>query len=143
RPQGESNPYFRREGSLDLCGDRNARRGFYTGPRLPGAQHSRFRAPQSLRLGQTSTVPRRSLREAPKGDWIMKTLGKLSGFAAVAGLSAMLAMPVAPAQAQTSVQTSDALLGAGIGALAGGVLGHGNVGSVLGGAAAGAVIGAL
>ena len=72
----------------------------------------------------------------------MKTLGKLSGFAAVAGLSVMLAMPVVPAQAQ-SAQGRDALLGAGIGALAGGVLGHGNVGSVLGGAAAGAVIGAL
>ena len=43
----------------------------------------------------------------------MKTLGKLSGFAAVAGLSVMLAMPAVPAQAQTSVQTSDALLGAG------------------------------
>src|ERR1700758_1153224 len=73
----------------------------------------------------------------------MKTLGKLSGFAAVAGLTAMLTMPVVPAQAQISPEGSNALLGAGIGAIAGGVLGHGNIGPVLGGAAAGAVVGAL
>ena len=73
----------------------------------------------------------------------MKTLGKLSSFAAIAGLSAMLTMPVVPAQAQISPEGSNALVGAGIGALAGGVLGHGNIGPVLGGAAAGAVIGAL
>ena len=73
----------------------------------------------------------------------MKTLGKLSSFAAVAGLSAMLTLPVVPAQAQISPQGSNALLGAGIGAIAGGLLGHGNIGPVLGGAAAGAVIGSL
>ena len=72
----------------------------------------------------------------------MRKLGKLSGFAAATALSAILVMPTVPAQAQ-SAQTSDALLGAGIGALAGGVLGHGNVGAVVGGAAAGAIIGSL
>jgi uncharacterized protein YcfJ len=71
----------------------------------------------------------------------MKTLHKLSAFAAAAGLSAMLAMPVAPAYA--SVQGRDTLLGAGIGALAGGLLGHGKIGPVLGGAAVGAAAGAL
>jgi hypothetical protein len=74
---------------------------------------------------------------------VMKALGKLSGFAAVAGLTAMLTVPVVPAQAQISPEGSNALLGAGIGAIAGGVLGHGNIGPVLGGAAAGAVVGAL
>ncbi len=73
----------------------------------------------------------------------MKTLGKLSSFAAAAGMAAMLTIPMAPAQAQISPEGSNALLGAGIGAIAGGVLGHGNIGPVLGGAAAGAVIGAL
>lgn len=71
----------------------------------------------------------------------MNALQKLSSLAAVAGLSAMLAMPAAPAQA--SVQGRDTLLGAGIGAVAGGLLGHGKIGPVLGGAAAGAAVGAL
>ena len=71
----------------------------------------------------------------------MKTLRKLSSFAAIAGLSAMLAMPAAPAQA--SVQGRDTLLGAGLGALAGGLLGHGKIGPVLGGAAVGAAVGAV
>jgi hypothetical protein len=71
----------------------------------------------------------------------MKTQRKLSSFVAVAGLVTMLALPVAPAQA--SVQGRDALLGAGIGAVAGGLLGHGMVGPVLGGAAVGAAAGAL
>jgi len=63
----------------------------------------------------------------------MRTLRKLSSFAAAAGVSAMLAVPVAPAYA--SVQGRDTLLGAGIGALAGGLLGHGKIGPVVGGAA--------
>lgn len=71
----------------------------------------------------------------------MMVLRRLSGLAAVAGLSAMLAMPVVPAQA--SPQGQDALLGAGIGAIAGGLLGHGNIGPVIGGAAVGAAVGAL
>jgi hypothetical protein len=71
----------------------------------------------------------------------MRTLRKLSSFMAAAGLSAMLAMQVAPAYA--SVQGRDALLGAGIGAVAGGLLGHGRIGPVLGGAAVGAAVGAL
>lgn len=71
----------------------------------------------------------------------MTILHRLSGLAAVAGLSAMLAMPVVPAQA--SPQGQDALLGAGIGAIAGGLLGHGNIGPVIGGAAVGAAVGAL
>ena len=71
----------------------------------------------------------------------MMVLHKLSGLAAVAGLSAMLAIPVAPAQA--SPQGQDALLGAGVGAIAGGLLGHGNIGPVIGGAAVGAAVGAL
>ena len=71
----------------------------------------------------------------------MRTLQRLSSFAAVAGLSAMLAMPAAPAQA--SVQGRDTLLGAGVGAVAGGLLGHGKIGPVLGGAAVGAAAGAL
>ena len=45
----------------------------------------------------------------------MNRLGKLSSFAAVAGLTAMLTVPVAPAQAQISPEGSNALLGAGIG----------------------------
>jgi hypothetical protein len=71
----------------------------------------------------------------------MMILRRLSVFAAVAGLSAMLAMPVVPAQA--SPQGQDALLGAGIGAIAGGLLGHGKIGPVLGGAAVGAAVGSL
>ena len=71
----------------------------------------------------------------------MKALRKLSGFAAVTALSGMLAVPVAPAQA--SVQGRDTLLGAGIGAIAGGLLGHGKIGPVVGGAAVGAAVGAL
>ena len=71
----------------------------------------------------------------------MKALRKLSSFAAVVGLSGMLALPVVPAQA--SVQGRDTLLGAGIGALAGGLLGHGKIGPVLGGAAVGAAVGAV
>ena len=71
----------------------------------------------------------------------MRTLRKLSSLAAAAGLSAMLTMPVAPAYA--SVQGRDTLLGAGIGALAGGLLGHGRIGPVVGGAAVGAAVGAL
>ena len=71
----------------------------------------------------------------------MRTLPKLGSLAAAAGLSAMLALPVAPAYA--SVQGRDTLLGAGIGAVAGGLLGHGRVGPVLGGAAVGAAAGAL
>lgn len=71
----------------------------------------------------------------------MNIVHKLGGFAAVAGLSAMLAMPVVPAQA--SEQGRDALLGAGIGAIAGGLLGRGDIGPVLGGAAVGAAIGAI
>jgi hypothetical protein len=73
----------------------------------------------------------------------MTRFGKLSSFAAAAGLSAMLVIPAVPAQAQISPEGSNALLGAGIGAIAGGVLGHGNIVPVLGGAAAGAAIGAL
>lgn len=68
-------------------------------------------------------------------------LRRLSGFAAVAGLSAMLAMPIVPAQA--SPQGQDALLGAGIGAIAGGLLGHGQIGPMISGAAVGVAIGAL
>jgi osmotically inducible lipoprotein OsmB len=71
----------------------------------------------------------------------MRTLRKLSSFAAAAGLSAMLAIPGAPANA--SVQGRDTLLGAGIGAIAGGLLGHGKIGPVVGGAAVGAAVGAL
>ena len=71
----------------------------------------------------------------------MRTLRKLGSFAAAAGLSAMLALPVAPAYA--SVQGRDALLGAGVGAVAGGLLGHGKIGPVIGGAAVGAAAGAL
>ncbi len=71
----------------------------------------------------------------------MKVLHKLSGLAAVASLSAALAVSVIPAQA--SVQGRDALLGAGIGAVAGGLLGHGRIGPVVGGAAVGAAAGAL
>jgi osmotically inducible lipoprotein OsmB len=71
----------------------------------------------------------------------MRKLRNLSSFAAAAGLSAMLAVPVAPAYA--SVQGRDTLLGAGIGAVAGGLLGHGKIGPVLGGAAVGAAVGAL
>ena len=71
----------------------------------------------------------------------MRKLRKLSSFAAAAGLSAMLVAPVAPASA--SVQGRDTLLGAGIGAVAGGLLGHGKIGPVLGGAAVGAAVGAL
>ncbi len=73
----------------------------------------------------------------------MKTLGKLSSFAAAAGVSAMLTVASVPAQAQLSPEGSNALLGAGIGAIAGAALGHGRTGPVLGGAAAGAVLGAL
>lgn len=71
----------------------------------------------------------------------MTILSRLSGVAAAAGLSVMLAMPVVPAQA--SPQGQDALLGAGIGAIAGGLLGHGQIGPVIGGAAVGAAVGAL
>jgi hypothetical protein len=53
----------------------------------------------------------------------------------------MLAVPAVPAQA--SVQGRDTLLGAGIGAIAGGLLGHGKIGPVVGGAAVGAAVGAL
>lgn len=71
----------------------------------------------------------------------MTVLHRVSGFAAAAGLSVLLAMPVVPAQA--SPQGQDTLLGAGIGAIAGGLLGHGRIGPVLGGAAVGAAVGAL
>ncbi len=71
----------------------------------------------------------------------MRTVRKIGGLAAAAGLSAMLALPAAPAYA--SVQGRDTLLGAGIGAVAGGLLGHGKIGPVLGGAAVGAAVGAL
>ncbi len=71
----------------------------------------------------------------------MKALHKLTGFAAAAAVTTMLIMPVAPAQA--SAQGRDTLLGAGVGAIAGALLGHGNIGPVLGGAAVGAAVGAL
>lgn len=81
-----------------------------------------------------------SLRRV-SGRRVMRTLWKLSSFVAAAGLSVMLAAPFAPAYA--SVQGRDTLLGAGIGAVAGGLLGHGKIGPVLGGAAVGAAAGAL
>lgn len=81
--------------------------------------------------------------EKQSREIVMTRFGKLSGFAAVAGLSAMLILPAIPAQAQISPEGSNALLGAGIGAIAGGILGNGNIGPVLGGAAAGAALGAL
>ena len=71
----------------------------------------------------------------------MTTLHRLSVLAATGALSAILAVPTVSAQA--SPQGQDALLGAGIGAIAGGLLGHGQVGPVIGGAAVGAAVGAL
>ena len=71
----------------------------------------------------------------------MTTLHKLGHAAAAAGVSAMLAVTAIPAQAST--EGRDALLGAGIGAVAGGLLGHGKIGSVIAGGAAGAAVGAL
>ncbi len=71
----------------------------------------------------------------------MKALHKLGHVAAAAGLSAVMAFSAVPANA--SPEGRDALLGAGIGAVAGGLLGHGKIGPVIGGAAVGAAVGSL
>lgn len=69
----------------------------------------------------------------------MGILQKFPRTAAVAALSAVLLLPAESAFA--SKEGRDTLLGAGIGAIAGGLLGHGRIGPIVGGAAAGAVIG--
>lgn len=69
----------------------------------------------------------------------MGIVQRFSRTAAVATLSAVLMLPAESAFA--SKEGRDTLLGAGIGALAGGLLGHGRVGPVIGGAIAGAVVG--
>lgn len=71
----------------------------------------------------------------------METLHKLGRVAAAAGVSAVVAFSAVPANA--SNEGRDALLGAGVGAVAGGLLGHGRVGSVVAGGAVGAAVGAL
>jgi len=71
----------------------------------------------------------------------MEALRKLGHLAAAAGLSAAMAFSAVPANAST--EGRDALLGAGIGAVAGGLLGHGKVGPVVGGAAVGAAVGSI
>ena len=71
----------------------------------------------------------------------MKALHKLGHVAAAAGLSAVVAFTAVPANA--SNEGRDALLGAGIGAIAGGLLGHGKVGPVIAGGAVGAAVGSL
>lgn len=71
----------------------------------------------------------------------MKTLRKLGNAVAAAGLSAIVAFSAVPANAST--EGRDALLGAGIGAVAGGLLGHGKIGPVIGGAAVGAAVGSI
>ena len=71
----------------------------------------------------------------------MKALHKLGHVAAAAGLSAAMAFSAVPANA--SPEGRDALLGAGIGAIAGGLLGHGKVGPVIAGGAVGAAVGSL
>src|SRR2546423_4378729 len=107
---------------------------------IPGVASS-FRDLPSSRLTELRVPSNVVIWNGTQGECVMKALRKLSGFAAVTALSGMLAMPVAPAQA--SVQGRDTLLGAGIGALAGGLLGHGKIGPVLGGAAVGAAVGAV
>src|SRR5579872_6838157 len=71
----------------------------------------------------------------------MTTLRKLGHAAAAAGLTAMLAATAVPANAST--EGRDALLGAGLGAVAGGLLGHGKIGPVIAGGAVGAAVGSL
>ena len=71
----------------------------------------------------------------------MKALQKYGRMAAAAGLSAVIAFSAVPANA--SREGRDALLGAGIGAVAGGLLGHGRIGPVVGGAAVGAAVGSI
>jgi osmotically inducible lipoprotein OsmB len=68
----------------------------------------------------------------------MKTLTKLTGLASVAAISAALILP-APASADPS--TRNTLLGAGAGAVAGGLLTHGSAGGIVGGAVVGGVAG--
>lgn len=71
----------------------------------------------------------------------MKARHKLGHAAAAAGLSAVIAFSAVPANAST--EGRDALLGAGIGAVAGGLLGHGKIAPVIGGAAVGAAVGSI
>lgn len=71
----------------------------------------------------------------------MKALQKLGHVAAAAGLSTVMAFTAVPANA--SPEGRDALLGAGVGAVAGGLLGHGKIGPVIAGGAVGAAVGSL
>jgi osmotically inducible lipoprotein OsmB len=72
----------------------------------------------------------------------MNTVQTLSRLAGAIGLSAVLLLP-ATESAFASKEGRDTLLGAGIGALAGGLLSHGKAGGVIGGAVAGGVAGNL
>lgn len=69
----------------------------------------------------------------------MSILQGLSRMAGLAAISATLLLPTESAFA--SKEGRDALLGAGIGAIAGGLLGHGRPAPIIGGAIAGAVVG--
>ena len=68
----------------------------------------------------------------------MKISSKLSRLAGVAAISAALIVPAASASADPRTNT---LLGAGAGAVAGGLLTHGSAGGIIGGAVVGGVAG--
>jgi osmotically inducible lipoprotein OsmB len=68
----------------------------------------------------------------------MNTLSKLSRLAGAAAISAALILPAASASADPRTNT---LLGAGAGAVAGGLLTHGSAGGIIGGAVVGGVAG--
>jgi osmotically inducible lipoprotein OsmB len=69
----------------------------------------------------------------------MKSFSNLSRLAAGAALSAALILPATGALASQDGQNT--LLGAGAGALAGGLLTHGSAGGIVGGAVVGGVAG--
>ena len=72
----------------------------------------------------------------------MNTVQKLSRLVGALGLSAVLLLPTTES-AFASKEGRDTLLGAGLGAIAGGLLSHGKAGGIVGGAVAGGVAGNL
>ncbi|HEX4183471.1 MAG TPA: hypothetical protein VHY34_09440 [Caulobacteraceae bacterium] len=69
----------------------------------------------------------------------MKPINQLTRLAAAAAITAALAMPASSAMADP--QTRNTVIGAGAGALAGGLLTHGSAGGIIGGAVVGGVAG--
>jgi osmotically inducible lipoprotein OsmB len=69
----------------------------------------------------------------------MKSISKLTQLAGAAAISAALILPAVPASADPT--TRNTVIGAGAGALAGGLLTHGSAAGIVGGAVVGGVAG--